>query len=81
MGGRFTLSDDSHGVEQVGANYGKVLDCVRQAGITQLCHLVPATGDVTVHDHRFPNVGWMTVPLDEVEGHQFWKLSKQNRSR
>ncbi|TKA81643.1 hypothetical protein B0A49_00529 [Cryomyces minteri] len=36
MGGRFTLSDDSHGCDQVGLNYGKVLDAIRSAGIQEI---------------------------------------------
>ncbi|KAK5000369.1 hypothetical protein LTR60_007506, partial [Cryomyces antarcticus] len=36
MGGRFTLSDDSHGCDQVGLNYHKVLDAIRSAGIQEI---------------------------------------------
>ena len=73
MGGRFTLSDDSHGIEQVGLNYDKVLDCIKKAGITEICHLAPASESVSVHDSRFMNAGWQTVSIQDLENHGFWK--------
>ena len=39
LGGRFALSDDSHGVEQVGQNFDKVLDFAAQVGIERLHYL------------------------------------------
>lgn len=36
LGGRFTLSDDSHGVAQVGTNYGRALDFLSGLGVTSL---------------------------------------------
>ncbi|KAK3686997.1 hypothetical protein LTR37_019249 [Vermiconidia calcicola] len=73
MGGRFTLSDDSHGIDQVALNYGKVLGCIKKAGITEVCHLAPASGSIAIHDERFPNVGWRTVSISELGSHGFWK--------
>ncbi|KAK4561196.1 hypothetical protein LTR86_005151 [Recurvomyces mirabilis] len=65
-GGRFTLSDDSHGVDQVGLNYGKVADCVKRAGVTELWHLAPAT-DVSSHfDKRFPTVTWRSAAVADL---------------
>lgn len=78
MGGRFTLSDDSHGIDQVGANYGKVLECIKRAGVAEICHLVPAMDGVDAHDSRFPNVAWKTVSISELESHGFWKSSGQD---
>jgi histidinol-phosphatase (PHP family) len=72
LGGRFTLSDDSHGIEQVGLNYSTVLDRIKKAGIQQICHLTPVTGGTKPHDDRFPNVGWKSIPIDELEAHAFW---------
>ncbi|KAK5173451.1 uncharacterized protein LTR77_002132 [Saxophila tyrrhenica] len=81
MGGHFTLSDDSHGIDQVGLNYGKVLDCIKAAGINEICHLAPAADGVKVNDSRFPNVGWKTVAVNDLEAHGFWKASNQSSSR
>jgi hypothetical protein len=39
MGGNFTLSDDSHGVAQVGLNFGRVSDYLKSLGVRELCHL------------------------------------------
>ncbi|KAI1098306.1 histidinol-phosphatase [Jackrogersella minutella] len=38
-GGRFTLSDDSHGVAQVGTNYARALDFLAALGVTALWKL------------------------------------------
>jgi histidinol-phosphatase (PHP family) len=73
MGGRFTLSDDSHGVVQVGLNYDKMLDCIKEASITELCFLAPASDSILPHDPRFPKVGWKTISVAELEQHSFWK--------
>jgi len=72
LGGRFTLSDDSHGVEHVGLNFDKMLQCVRNAGIPQLVHLASAT-DSNSLDSRFTDVRWASVSLAEVERHKFWR--------
>ena len=74
MGGRFTLSDDSHGIEQVGLNYGKVLDAVKKAGVSELQVLAPVS-EVThalKPDHRFAHVCWRAVPIAELESYKFW---------
>ncbi|KAF8581825.1 histidinol-phosphatase [Ramaria rubella] len=41
LGGRFTLSDDSHGPHAVGLNYHRLRDYVQRTGITQLWYLRP----------------------------------------
>ena len=76
LGGRFTLSDDSHGIPHVGLNYGRALECVKKAGITKLVYLARLSDDVKAHDERFPTVGWKTVPIHELEAHKFWRSSK-----
>ncbi|TVY32869.1 putative histidinol-phosphatase, partial [Lachnellula subtilissima] len=35
-GGRFTLSDDSHGIEQVGTNYGRTFEYLEGLGVEDL---------------------------------------------
>ncbi|KAK0798880.1 hypothetical protein LTR91_014805 [Friedmanniomyces endolithicus] len=66
---------DSHGIFQVGLNYGKVLQCVERAGITELWHLTPVGPESsdTPPDPRFPNVRWAAVQVTELKEHGFWK--------
>ena len=74
LSGRFTLSDDSHGVEQVGLNFHRVLEAIKKAGITELAYLAPAgTANSVPVDERFPQVCWASLSLDELEAHGFWK--------
>jgi len=75
LNGRFTLSDDSHGVEQVGLNYARVLDAIRRAGINELQYLVSiGSSGAEPIDERFPRVSWTPVSLKQVESHGFWKV-------
>lgn len=74
MGGRFTLSCDSHGVEQVGLNYAKALERnVLRAGISELYYLAPTTDKTKMHDNRFPNVRWQRMPVDALKAHPFFQ--------
>jgi histidinol-phosphatase (PHP family) len=73
LGGRFTLSDDSHGVAQVGLNYDKVLGCIKKAGIKELHFLAPISDSVRAHDTRFPKVGWRSIAVADLEKLDFWK--------
>lgn len=71
MGGRFTLSDDSHGPHRVGEHYTRVRDYLRRIGVHTLWYL---TRDKPSED---------VVPFERglyatrVEGdwweHAFWK--------
>lgn len=36
LGGKFTLSDDSHGIDQVGTNYPRALTYLESLGVTHL---------------------------------------------
>jgi histidinol-phosphatase (PHP family) len=52
MGGRICLSDDSHGVAQVGLNYGRMKTYLEGMGIEEIWYLVEVElkedGDETV---------------------------------
>ncbi|KAI7156963.1 histidinol-phosphatase [Hortaea werneckii] len=79
LGGRFTLSDDSHGVAQVGLNYAKTLACVEKAGITQLVRLNPADGSEK-DEGQIPVVGvpqmrWTLVAVQDLRRHEFWQAT------
>lgn len=41
-GGRVCLSDDSHGIAQVGLNYGRMKDYLVSMGVKEVWHLVGA---------------------------------------
>ena len=74
LNGRFTLSDDSHGIEQVGLNFHRVLEAIKRAGIKELVYLAPAeTPNTTPVDDRFQHVAWALLTLDQLEAHGFWK--------
>ncbi|PNS21767.1 hypothetical protein CAC42_1621 [Sphaceloma murrayae] len=60
MGGRCTLSDDSHGVGQLCTNYGRALDCISRAGIEALW--CPVGGEKA----QAPRLTWEMVPLTQV---------------
>lgn len=75
MGGRFTLSDDSHGVEQVGTNYERVLQFVEETGIKEV-HFLERGG--VAFDQRFPNVSMSSVSLAELKRHAFWRVGRSN---
>lgn len=40
LGGRICLSDDSHGIAQVGLNYGRMRDYLVSMGVKEVWHLV-----------------------------------------
>lgn len=74
LNGRFTLSDDSHGVDQVGLNFPRILESIKKAGIEELVYLAPAGSPNSVAaDERFPHVTWVTISLKKLEAHRFWK--------
>ncbi|KAI1801060.1 histidinol-phosphatase [Daldinia bambusicola] len=67
LGGRFTLSDDSHGIAQVGTNYGRALEYLASLGVTSVWTLrrephpglPPAGGKAELVE--------MEVPLESVQ--------------
>lgn len=36
MGGKFTLSDDSHGIAQVGTNFGRAIEYLESLGVKEV---------------------------------------------
>ncbi|OAX77118.1 hypothetical protein ACJ72_08587 [Emergomyces africanus] len=79
--GRFCLSDDSHGVDQVAFNYHRVLGFVEQVGISSLHNLEYCSGlspSSSNFDHRFPNTRLNSVCLADLKQMDFWSL-KNNK--
>lgn len=72
MGGRFTLSDDSHGCDHVATNYHRVRDCIQRAGITELYYMTPASAANRAPDARFAHVSWGAISMAELDQHPFW---------
>ncbi|KAE8348133.1 histidinol phosphate phosphatase H, partial [Aspergillus coremiiformis] len=70
-GGRFCLSDDSHGLDQVGLNFRRVLAFVDDVGIETVHYL--DVGDGPPVDERFPRTQVRSMTLEEVKQLDFWK--------
>lgn len=62
-GGRFTLSDDSHGIHQVGTDYDRLLRFVEETGIRKIVSFEQGS---TTRDLRFPNIDIATVTAKEL---------------
>ncbi|KAH8690863.1 Polymerase/histidinol phosphatase-like protein [Talaromyces proteolyticus] len=72
MGGRFCLSDDSHGIDQVGFGYREVLDFIDRTGITAI-HYLELTQDGDAPDTRFPSTKVCSLSVEEVKNKaSFW---------
>jgi len=44
LGGKVALSDDSHGTQAVGLNYGRLFEYLKTSGIKEIYHLVGVEG-------------------------------------
>ncbi|EEH38687.1 histidinol-phosphatase [Paracoccidioides lutzii Pb01] len=73
--GRFCLSDDSHGVDQVALNYHRVLDFIEEVGITTLYSLEYCSDGLppsSSFDPRFPRTRLNSVDLANLKQLEFW---------
>lgn len=61
MAGRLTLSDDSHGIDQIGTNYDKALAFIEEAGIEQIYYM---------HKGKF-----QPLSLTDLKRLPFWRAS------
>ena len=50
-GGRFVLSDDSHGVNQVGLNYHRIFQYMSDLGITHYHHIEVNDGAIVIMEN------------------------------
>lgn len=74
MGGRFTLSDDSHSVGQVGLNFARVMESVKRAGITHLVFMESERAskvDEATEGDRAVKWRWKGVLVTDLERHGF----------
>jgi histidinol-phosphatase (PHP family) len=79
MRGRFCLSDDSHGVEQVALNYHKCIPYLQRNHITQI-HFLEHSQERLVEpfDSRFPCMHIRSLRLHELEKLPFWQILKED---
>lgn len=70
MGGGFVLSDDSHGIEQIGTNYPRLLEYVQRAGVEKIHFAARGCGDRI--DSRFPSTGYSTIAVMDLAALPFW---------
>lgn len=69
MGGRFTLSDDSHGTSQVGLNFARTLQSAREAGVAEIFHVAAADGSegsMPLAGKTFSHMCWKKVAILEL---------------
>jgi len=70
--GRFVLSDDSHGVDQVGCKYEELLRFVKEVGIQKVSIFEKGK---TTKDERFPGITTREVSIESLGRHAFWTSS------
>lgn len=70
MGGGFVLSDDSHGIEQIGTNYPRLLEYIQRTGIERIHFAARGCGDRI--DSRFPSAGFSTIAVADLAELPFW---------
>lgn len=76
-GGRFVVSDDSHGIEQVAFGYDRLLPFLEQVGIKDVHFLGHVEERLErPHDVRFPHLGVSSVTVDELKEHPFWTVNR-----
>ncbi|CAO2652772.1 Nn.00g021830.m01.CDS01 [Neocucurbitaria sp. VM-36] len=69
MNGGFVMSDDSHGIDQIGTNYKRLLAFIQKAGIERI-HYADPTG--IRKDSRFPNGGFSSISVADLAQLSFW---------
>ena len=80
MGGRFAVSDDSHGVEQVGLNYDKLVPFLEDVGVKEVSFLAhKEERQERPYDARFPNLAVEAISVDELQKHPFWVVDSNAR--
>jgi histidinol-phosphatase (PHP family) len=70
LGGAFVMSDDSHGIDQIGTNYGKLLAFIQRAGIEEIQYIDPSG---VRSDVRFSSAGFASIATSKLAALPFWK--------
>ena len=80
MGGRFVVSDDSHGVEQVGLHYDKLVPFLEEVGVKEVSFLAHKEArQERPYDVRFPNLVAEAISVEELQEHPFWTVASDAR--
>lgn len=72
MGGRFAMSDDSHGTDQVATNYPRLLKFIQKVGIVEVFYV---DRDVAPTDSRF-SAGLSSISVADLAQLSFWKTAR-----
>ena len=73
--GRFCLSDDSHGIAQVGTHYEKLLPFLERNDIANLTFLTHVAPPGNTGDDRFPTLSVQSVAVSDVKDHRTFNIS------
>ncbi|KAH9868830.1 hypothetical protein J1614_007905 [Plenodomus biglobosus] len=68
--GGFVMSDDSHGVDQIGTNYKRMLAFIQRAGIEKI-HVADRDGER--QQTRFPSIGFSSITVAHLAQLPFWE--------
>ncbi|KAL8829727.1 MAG: hypothetical protein Q9170_006046 [Blastenia crenularia] len=69
LDGQFTLSDDSHGIGQIGSHYRELLRFAEKVGIKQIVHFETVFG---TQGSRLPDVISRRTQLSQLQSHPFF---------
>lgn len=73
MGGKFCLSDDSHGVEQVALNYHECIPYLKRNHISRVHFLESLCENLAEPvDSRFPSTNLRSLTIGELRALPFW---------
>lgn len=72
-GGRYTISDDSHGPQAVGLNYGRLYNYLRDAGIEELWYLTSIAPSERAESAGFRRNVVPAKLHGDWWSHEFWK--------
>jgi histidinol-phosphatase (PHP family) len=72
MGGRFVMSDDSHGIDQVATNYPRLLQYIRKVGINEIFYV---DKDTAPTDSRI-SAGFSSITVDNLLQLPFWTTAR-----
>lgn len=74
MDGKFCLSDDSHGIDQIATNYNHLPEFLRLTGISSLCYIIHAQPEDGPKDDRFPCMSICEASATAIGSHVFWAI-------
>jgi len=72
MGGRICLSDDSHGVAQVGLNYGRMKLYLEKMGVEEIWYLVGVEQKENGDESVGPRGRVVARRMKDWTLHRFW---------